>query len=142
MTTASAVRAENTGAADSDPFNRRNVTLVDVRKNPITEITATDPRTAGAGCDLDMIVFATGFDAVTGSLERMNITGIGGINLREKWARRTVNYLGFMVAGFPNLFMIHGPGSPGVLAQMITAGEWQVDWVTAVIDDLNRDLVL
>src|SRR6202012_4987488 len=73
-----------------------------------------------------------------GSLTRMNITGRGGIDLREKWAAFPANYLGFMVAGFPNLFMIHGPGSPGVLAQMITGGEWQVEWVTGIIRDLDR----
>lgn len=122
-----------------ETFNRKNVTLVDVRKNPVTEVTATGLRTTAAEYNLDMIVFATGFDAVTGSLTRMNVTGVGGTDLRDKWAQRPLNYLGFMVAGFPNLFMIHGPGSPGVLAQMITAGEYQVEWVTDVIDDLKRN---
>ena len=122
-----------------ETFNRPNVTLVDVRANPIIAITPAGLRTAAAEYDLDIIIFATGFDAVTGSLTRMNVTGAGGIDLRAKWARRPANYLGFMVAGFPNLFMIHGPGSPGVLAQMITTGEWQVDWVASVIEDLDRD---
>ena len=121
-----------------ETFNRPNVTLVDVRTNPITEITPTGLRTTAADYELDILVLATGFDAVTGSLTRMNITGVGGIDLREKWAQRPTNYLGFMVAGFPNLFMIHGPGSPGVLAQMITGGEWQVGWVADVIEDLDR----
>ncbi|HEX3966273.1 MAG TPA: NAD(P)/FAD-dependent oxidoreductase [Trebonia sp.] len=122
-----------------ETFNRANVTLVDVRKDPITEITPTGLRTAAADYELDILVLATGFDAVTGSLTRMNITGVGGVDLREKWAQRPTNYLGFMVAGFPNLFMIHGPGSPGVLAQMITAGEWQVGWVANIIEDLSRN---
>jgi cation diffusion facilitator CzcD-associated flavoprotein CzcO len=122
-----------------ETFNRPNVTLVDVRSNPITEITPTGLRTTAAEYDLDLLILATGFDAVTGSLTRMNITGIGGVDLREKWAERPTNFLGFMVAGFPNLFMIHGPGSPGVLAQMITGGEWQVDWAAEVIEDLDRN---
>jgi cation diffusion facilitator CzcD-associated flavoprotein CzcO len=122
-----------------ETFNRPNVTLVDVRANPITEITPAGLRTSAAHYDLDILVLATGFDAVTGSLTRMNITGLGGIDLRERWAQYPANYLGFMVAGFPNLFMIHGPGSPGVLAQMITGGEWQVDWVAGVIEDLQHN---
>jgi cation diffusion facilitator CzcD-associated flavoprotein CzcO len=121
-----------------ETFNRPNVTLVDVRSHPITEVTETGLRTTAADCDLDLLVFATGFDAVTGSLTRMNITGTGGTDLRDTWRERPSNYLGFMVPSFPNLFMIHGPGSPGVLAQMITGGEWQVDWVTGVIEDLNQ----
>jgi cation diffusion facilitator CzcD-associated flavoprotein CzcO len=122
-----------------ETFNRPNVTLVDVKNNPISEITPTGLRTTAAEYDLDILILATGFDAVTGSLTRMNITGVGGVDLREKWAERPTNFLGYMVAGFPNLFMIHGPGSPGVLAQMITGGEKQVDWVTQVIEDLDRD---
>jgi cation diffusion facilitator CzcD-associated flavoprotein CzcO len=122
-----------------ETFNRPNVTLVDVRKNPITEITPTGLRTTAAEYELDTLVLATGFDGVTGSVTRMNITGVSGVDLRDKWAQRPTNYLGFMVAGFPNLFMIHGPGSPGVLAQMITGGEWQVEWVANVIQDLNRN---
>jgi cation diffusion facilitator CzcD-associated flavoprotein CzcO len=122
-----------------ETFNNPNVTLVDVRNNPITEITPTGLRTTAGEYDLDILILATGFDAVTGSLTRMNITGLGGVDLREKWAERPTNFLGYMVAGFPNLFMIHGPGSPGVLAQMITGGEKQVDWVTEVITDLDRN---
>jgi cation diffusion facilitator CzcD-associated flavoprotein CzcO len=122
-----------------ETFNRPNVTLVDVRKDPIAEITPTGLRTTAEDYELDVLVLATGFDAVTGSLTRMNITGVGGVDLRDKWADRPTNYLGFMVAGFPNLFMIHGPGSPGVLAQMITGGELQVEWVVDVIADLDRN---
>jgi len=121
-----------------ETFNRENVTLVDVRTNPITEVTPSGLRTTAAEYDLDVIVFATGFDAVTGSLTRLNVTGIGGVDLREKWAERPTSYLGFLVAGFPNLFTIHGPGSPGVLAQMITTGEWQVDWVERFIRHMEE----
>jgi len=120
-------------------FNLPNVTLIDVRADPIVSLAPSGLRTERAEFELDVIVFATGFDAVTGSLTRMNITGVGGVDLRDKWADRPTNYLGFMVAGFPNLFMIHGPGSPGVLAQMITGGELQVEWVVDVIADLDRN---
>ncbi|MER7003685.1 NAD(P)/FAD-dependent oxidoreductase [Dactylosporangium sp. NPDC000555] len=121
-----------------EAFNRDNVTLVDVRANPLAEITPTGLRTTADEYDLDIIVFATGFDAVTGSLTRMNVTGLGGLDLREKWRDGPTTFLGFLVAGFPNLFMIHGPGSPGVLVQMITGGEWQVDYVTKIIEDMER----
>ncbi|MGW4335736.1 flavin-containing monooxygenase [Rhodococcus koreensis] len=121
-----------------ETFNRKNVTLVDVRRNPLTEVTPAGLRTTVAEYELDILIFATGFDAVTGSLERMNITGVGGRDLRDKWRDGSTNYLGFLVAGFPNLFMIHGPGSPGVLAQMITGGEWQVDFVTRFIEDMKK----
>jgi cyclohexanone monooxygenase len=117
-----------------ETYNRDNVTLVDVRTHPITEITPTGLKTQEGSYDLDILVYATGFDAMTGALTRMNVTGIGGLDLRQKWVGGPSNYLGFMVAGFPNLFMIHGPGSPSVLAQMIMGAEWQVNW----IDDLLR----
>ncbi|WP_433378742.1 flavin-containing monooxygenase [Actinoplanes sp. CA-142083] len=120
-----------------EAYNRDNVKLVDVRANPIAEITPTGLRTTTGEYDLDIIVFATGFDAVTGSMTRMNVTGLGGRDLRDKWTDGPTTYLGFLVAGFPNLFMIHGPGSPGVLAQMITAGEWQVDFVAGLIADME-----
>jgi cation diffusion facilitator CzcD-associated flavoprotein CzcO len=112
-----------------ETYNRDNVTLVDVRANPITEITPTGLRTTAGEYDLDILIYATGFDAMTGSLTRMNVTGEGGVRLEDKWANGPTNYLGFLVAGFPNLFMIHGPGSPSVLAQMIMSAEWQIDWL-------------
>jgi cation diffusion facilitator CzcD-associated flavoprotein CzcO len=112
-----------------ETFNRDNVSLADVRAEPIVEITPGGLRTTAGDYELDMLIYATGFDAMTGSLERMNVTGLAGRDLREKWAEGPGNYLGFLVAGFPNLFMVHGPGSPSVLAQMITTGEWQVDWI-------------
>jgi cation diffusion facilitator CzcD-associated flavoprotein CzcO len=120
-----------------ETFNRDNVTLVDVRAHPITEITPTGLRTTAAEYDLDVIIFATGFDGVTGSFTNMNVTGVGGADLREKWAAGPTAYLGFLVAGFPNLFMVHGPGSPGVLAQMVTGGEWQVDWIARFIQHMR-----
>lgn len=112
-----------------ETFNQDHVTLVDVRANPITGLTPTGLRTTGGQYELDVLIYATGFDAMTGALQRMNITGIGGRDIRDKWSQGPTNYLGMLVAGYPNLFMVHGPGSPSVLAQMITTGEWQVDWI-------------
>ena len=112
-----------------ETYNRDNVTLVDVRANPITEVNPGGLRTTAGDYELDILIYATGFDAMTGSMTRMNVTGVGGLKLEDKWAGGPTTYLGFQVAGFPNLFMIHGPGSPSVLAQMIMSAEWQVDWL-------------
>lgn len=120
-------------------YNRENVSLVDVKAAPITGFTKTGLKTTESEYDLDIIVTATGFDAVTGAMSRINIEGPGGLKLKDKWRDGPTSNLGFMVAGFPNLFMIHGPLSPGALSQMITTGEWQVDFVSDVIDDLERD---
>jgi cyclohexanone monooxygenase len=122
---------------DSDyfeTFNRDNVTLVDVKAHPIEEITPTGLRTAMQSYDVDVLVFATGFDAMTGPLLRMNVTGRGGLSLKDKWAYGPRTYLGIATAGFPNMFMITGPGSPSVLASMITAIEQHVDWIADAID--------
>ena len=110
-------------------FNRENVSLVDIRKAPIVEITPSGIRTEEAHHDLDVIVFATGFDAMTGSLLRMDIRGKGGLRLAEKWAGGPRTYLGLQVAGFPNLFTITGPGSPSVLLNMPVGIEQHVDWI-------------
>jgi len=122
-----------------DMYNRDNVSLVDVKSAPITEFTETGLKTTESVYDLDVIVTATGFDAVTGALSRIDIEGVDGLKLKDKWREGPTCTFGFMVAGFPNLFMIHGPLSPGALSQMITAGEWQVDFVAGVIDDLEQD---
>jgi len=122
-----------------ETFNRENVTLVDVRANPIAEITPAGLRTTAAEYDLDVIILATGFDGVTGSFTSLNVTGLGGVDLRQKWIDGPTSYLGLLVAGFPNLFMVHGPGSPGVLAQMIAGGEWQVDWIARFIEHMEAE---
>jgi cyclohexanone monooxygenase len=122
-----------------ETYNRDNVTLVDVRANPVEEITATGIRLrAGDHVELDEIVFATGFDALTGPLLRMNITGSGGQSLRDKWSAGPRTYLGVATAGFPNLFMITGPGSPSVLSNMITSLEQHVDWITDALGYLGE----
>ena len=119
-------------------FNRPNVSLVDVRSSPIEALTPTGLRTRDASYELDMIVFATGYDALTGSLTRMDVRGRGGLLLRDVWANGPMSYLGLMVAGFPNLFIIAGPGSPSVLANVITANEHQVGWVADCIQYLDQ----
>ncbi|MCZ4077901.1 NAD(P)/FAD-dependent oxidoreductase [Rhodococcus sp. H36-A4] len=114
-------------------YNRDNVTLVNLREAPITAIDETGIATAGAHYDLDMIVFATGFDAITGSLDRIDIRGRDGVLLREKWAAGPQTLHGIAAAGFPNLFLITGPGSPGVLANMVLGSEQHVNWIADAI---------
>jgi cation diffusion facilitator CzcD-associated flavoprotein CzcO len=118
-------------------FNRPNVTLVDVRKAPITAVTPHGLSTAAAAYDFDDLVFATGFDAMTGALTRMDIRGVGGLALKDAWAEGPKNYLGLCVAGFPNLFIIAGPGSPSVLTNMLPSIEQHVNWIGATIGDLR-----
>jgi cation diffusion facilitator CzcD-associated flavoprotein CzcO len=120
-----------------ETFNRDNVDLVDLRSEPITGLTETGLRTADREFPLDAIIYATGFDAMTGALTRIEVTGRGGLRLAEHWREGPRSYLGFVVGGFPNLFMIHGPGSPSVLAQMIMAGEWQAEWIAGFIAHLR-----
>jgi cation diffusion facilitator CzcD-associated flavoprotein CzcO/acetyl esterase/lipase len=111
-------------------FNRPNVTLVNLRQEPITSITASGINTDRRGIDVDVIVFATGFDAMTGAIRAVHpITGRDGKSLSEVWASGPRSYLGLAVAGFPNLFMITGPGSPSVLSNMSVSIEQHVDWV-------------
>jgi cyclohexanone monooxygenase len=112
-----------------ETFNREHVRLVDLREEPIAEITARGVRTARAEYALDSIVFAIGFDAMTGALLGIDIRGRDGVELRETWADGPVSYLGLAVAGFPNLFTITGPGSPSVLSNMMVSIEQHVDWI-------------
>ena len=121
-----------------ETFNRPNVSLVDVRKAPIQEITPTGLRTADAEYELDVIVFATGFDAMTGALLDMDVRGTGGQPLAEAWAGGPRTYLGLQGAGFPNLFTITGPGSPSVLTNMPVSIEQHVEWVSDCIAYLNE----
>ena len=111
-------------------YNRDNVTLVDVRTTPITEITSNGVRAGDTEYQVDSIVFATGFDAMTGALLGIDMRGRNGEALRQKWEAGPRTYLGIMTAGFPNLFMITGPGSPSVLSNMMVSIEQHVDWIT------------
>src|SRR6202451_3790182 len=120
-----------------ETYNRPNVTLVDVKAAPIRQISETGIRTDEAEYPVDIIVFATGFDAMTGPLLRLDIRGRGGIALKDVWEAGPRNYLGLGVAGFPNLFTITGPGSPSVLCNMPVAIEQHVDWITDCIDHMR-----
>ena len=114
-----------------ETYNRTNVRLVNLRETPIEAITPEGVRTGdGALHAVDAIVYATGFDAMTGTLLKVDIRGTGGLTLREKWEAGPRTYLGLMTAGFPNLFMITGPGSPSVLSNMIVSIEQHVDWLS------------
>lgn len=127
-----------------ETYNRDNVSLVDVKKAPIEEITSKGIRTAdGEEYELDAIVFATGFDGMTGSLFKMDIQGRNGVSLKEKWENgaATRTYLGLSTAGFPNLFMITGPESPSVLGNMPVAIEQHVEWISDCINYLRENEV-
>jgi len=121
-----------------ETFNRDNVELVDVRADPIERITPKGIRTRAAEYPLDIIVFATGFDGMTGSLLRIDIRGRDGVPLSKAWAAGPRNYLGLQVAGFPNLFTVTGPGSPSVLCNMPVAIEQHVEWITDCIAHLRE----
>ena len=122
-------------------YNRDNVTLVDVSKAPIEALTENGVRIGDTEYEFDAIVFATGFDAMTGTLTRIDIRGRDGETLANKWEAGPRTYLGLMTAGFPNLFMITGPGSPSVLSNMIVSIEQHVDWIADCIAHLgNRQL--
>jgi cyclohexanone monooxygenase len=111
-------------------FNRPNVTLIDIRSGGIEEILPSGVRTGDKDYETDALVLATGFDAMTGSVAKIDIRGRGGRTLNQKWAEGPKTYLGLMSEGFPNLFIITGPGSPSVLSNMIVSIEQHVDWIT------------
>ena len=119
-------------------FNRPNVSLVDVRQEPIEAVTPDGIRTAARDYPLDSIVFATGYDAVTGAVMRIAVTGRDGATIRDSWASGPTSYLGLMVAGFPNLFTITGPGSPSILTNVVVSIEHHVEWIAACLDHMAR----
>ena len=116
-----------------ETFNRANVELVDVSRTPIERLSAQGIVVAGREYACDAIVFATGFDAMTGTLLRMDIRGAGGRSLREKWEAGPRTYLGLATAGYPNLFIVTGPGSPSVLSNMLPSIEQHVEWISDCI---------
>ena len=119
-------------------YNRDNVTLVDLQKKNIEEIIPIGIKTKNKTYEVDDIVFATGFDAMTGALHNIDIYGRSGCTLREKWAEGPRTYLGIMTIDFPNLFFITGPGSPSVLTQMIVSIEQHVEWLAKCLSYLRQ----
>lgn len=126
-----------------ETYNRENVSLVDVKKATIEEITSKGIRTSDDEYELDSIVFATGFDGMTGSLFKIDIRGRNSVSLKEKWdnGAKTRTYLGLTTVGFPNLFMLTGPESPSVLGNMPAAIEQHVEWVMDCIEHLRKNEV-
>jgi cyclohexanone monooxygenase len=122
-------------------FNRPNVTLVDIKSDPIEEILPNAVRTRAKDYEVDALVLATGFDAMTGSVAKIDIVGRGAQTLNQKWSEGPKTYLGLMSAGFPNLFVITGPGSPSVLSNMMVSIEQHVDWIADCLGYMrDRDL--
>jgi cation diffusion facilitator CzcD-associated flavoprotein CzcO len=123
-------------------FNQPHVELISVRKTPIESIDATGINTSAAHHDVDVIVLATGFDAMTGALAKVDIVGRAGRRLSDDWAAGPRTYLGLGVDGFPNLFIVSGPGAPAVLANMVLHAEAHVNWIAecvAYLDDHAHD---
>ena len=119
-----------------ETYNRDNVRLIDLQSDPITTITENGINTSES-MEFDAIVFATGFDAMTGAIVSVDITGRGGKLLRDAWAEGPMTYLGLMTVGFPNLYMITGPGSPSVLSNMMVSIEQHVDWISDLIEHMQ-----
>ena len=124
-----------------ETFNRDNVALVNSRKAPIEEITPTGLRTSEAEYEFDAIVFATGFDAMTGALKEIDVRSSDGRSLTADWRDGPHTMLGIMCAGFPNMFLITGPGSPGVKSQMILACEQHVDWIVGCLEYMREQRI-
>jgi cyclohexanone monooxygenase len=120
-------------------FNRDNVELADLRESPIVEFTPKGIRTEAKLHELDMIIFATGFDVFTGSLFKPDIIGRGGITLKQKWADGPVTHLGVGVSDFPNMFIVVGPGSPSLLSNVMVSTEEQIDWMAALVQKMQSD---
>lgn len=122
-----------------ETFNRDNVELVDLRTTSIEAFTAQGLRThgGGRGFAFDAVIFATGFDAMTGAILRVDIVGSTGASLREVWRGGAHTYLGLGVAGFPNLFLVNGPGSPSVLSNMVQSIEYHVDWIVRCVSHMR-----
>ena len=119
-------------------YNRDHVNLVNIKNNPIEEITATGLRTGSDTYEFDAIVFATGFDAMTGAISKIDIRGEDGQTIQQAWQEGPKTYLGLAVAGFPNLFTVTGPGSPSVLSNMVPAIEHHVEWISDCIAYVNQ----
>lgn len=122
-----------------ETYNRDNVTLVDLREDPIERFTTKSVITRTGEHPIDMLVLATGFDAISGTLLRLDPKGRGGVSLKERWKDRFHNHLGLTIGGFPNLFMIHGPGSPGVFYNMPLGAERQIGWIADCMRHMQKN---
>ena len=120
-----------------ETYNRQNVTLVDLRADPISIFTSNSVITQKAEHPLDMLVLATGYDAITGALTKLNPKGLDGINLTKHWRKQFRTYLGLAISGFPNLFMVQGPQSPSVLFNIPLGSELQANWIADCIEFLS-----
>jgi cyclohexanone monooxygenase len=122
-----------------DVYNRDDVTLVDLKSTPIEQVEACGVRTQdGTLHELDVLVYATGYDALTGALTHIDVRGVNGRKLTDKWAEGAKTYLGLVTSGFPNLFTVTGPGSPGPLANMSMSIEQHVDWITRCMQHMRQ----
>lgn len=123
-----------------ETFNRPNVTLVDLRSDPLKSVVPNGITTDGAEYELDVIIYATGFDAMTGALSAIDVRGREGVSLREFWASEgPLSYLGLVVAGFPNLFTVQGPGSPSAATNFVAAMEQHIEWIASCIGYLRAN---
>ena len=122
-----------------ETFNQPNVTLIDARDEPIVEVTQQGVKTSETEYKVDSLILATGFDAMTGTLKRIDIRGRNGLELRSRWEDGPVSYLGLGVSGFPNMFTITGPGSPSVLSNMMVSIEQHVDWIADCLNYLQAN---
>ncbi|MBL8270252.1 flavin-containing monooxygenase, partial [Steroidobacter sp.] len=116
-----------------EAFNRDNVELIDVKSEPIERFTPEGVIVGGRLIKLDVLISASGFDALTGALTSIDLRGVGGVSLKESWAQGPHSHLGVSVHGFPNLYMVGGPGSPSVLTNVVMTNEMQVEWIAALI---------
>lgn len=116
-----------------ETFNRDNVELVDLKSEPIERFTPEGVIVGGRTIELDVLISASGFDALTGALTSIDLRGVGGVSLKESWAQGPHSHLGVSVHGFPNLYMVGGPGSPSVLTNVVMTNEMQVEWIAGLI---------
>jgi len=121
------------GTGYYEAYNRSNVSIVDVKKAPIARITDTGVETADGLYELDVLILATGYDAITGGLTSLNPRGRDGVRLRDVWSEGVQSYLGLAVSGFPNMFIMHGPQTPAVKYPMHLGAELQGDWIAGII---------
>ncbi len=119
-------------------FNRDNVTLVDLKATPITRIVSEGVETTEGLHELDCLIYATGYDALTGALTHIDVRGVGARKLADKWAEGAKTWLGLVTSGFPNMFIVTGPGSPGPLANMSMSIEQHVDWIAGCMEYMRK----